>query len=419
VSLLWGAYRAIAPCLGAVAPAAAWLASPHERPLWRERMGEVALAGGCDAWVHAASLGEAAVVPPFLRELERVRPGGRYYLTATSRTGRARLAESGRPTSLAPIDSPQATRRFLDGIRPARVFLVETELWPHWLLRARALRIPVAVVSARLSERSVRRYVGLGAGLRGLVVGLAAVLCQGEADQARWLAIGADPARTRVVGNLKSDGLPRPAADRGAERGSLGLDPARPLLVLGSLRPGEARLLARAWRAQDENLRRTWQVVAVPRHPRASSDLRAEAVASGVEVVTIEPGGEAPAGAWRWDDRTGVLAGWYRAAELAFVGGSLTPFGGHNPLEPAACGVAVITGPHHASQRDAVRALAARGALAVAEGGAPLASTLARWLADGGARAAAGAAALEVASEMRGAAARAVDALVELGLWAS
>jgi len=352
-------------------------------------------------------------VAPFLRELRRAREDASFWLTASTRTGRARLAEAGTPTSLAPIDSPQATRRFLGAVRPRRVFLIETELWPHWLLRARALELPVAVVSARLSERSVVRYQRLGGALRALVGALAAVLCQSGADEQRWLAIGAPAGRTRVVGNLKSDGLPQPAADRAAARRALGVDPLRPLLVLGSVRPGEARALARAWSALPEALRASWQVVAVPRHPGAAPGLREEASLAGVP-----PDGDgAASGPWRWDARTGVLAAWYAAADVAFVGGSLVPLGGHNPLEPAACHAAVLMGPHHAAQGDYVRALQAAGGIVLAAGGEPLAAALAQLLGDEVRRGAVAHAAFAVAQSQRGSAARAVDELRALGLW--
>lgn len=413
MSAAWWAYRTAAPLLGALARAAGVFTSPHERPLWRERLGEVWLPGGCHAWVHAASLGEALAVPPLLRELRRAQPEARFWLTATSRTGRQRLSGYDLHASLAPIDSPQAVRRFVDGVQPQCVLLLETELWPHWLLRAEADRIPVAIVSARLSERSVRRYRGVGGGLRRLVGGLAAVLCQSEEDAQRWRAIGAPEARTRVVGNLKSDGLPAPAADRAAERQALGLDPSRPLLVLGSLRPGEPRALARAWNSLPPATRSRWQVVAVPRHPRASDELREEATQAGVAVTVAAP---APGG-WRWDDRMGVLVGWYRAAEAAFVGGSLTPFSGHNPLEPAACGAAVLMGPHHQSQAEYVRALRGGDAIVVAAAGDALVGALREMLEDDETRERRAAAGLAVAESQRGAAARAVERLVEWGLW--
>lgn len=415
MKLAWDAYRLLSPVLGAVAPAARMFASPHERPLWSERMGEVALPGGCHAWVHAASLGEARAVPPLLRELERGASGARFALTATTRTGRARLAELGRPVSLAPIDAPQAVRRFLRGVRPERILLLETEIWPHWLLRARRERIPVAVVSARLTERSARRYASLGAGLRELVAGLDAVLCQGPDDERRWLGIGARPERTRVVGNLKSDGLPAPPDDRAAARAACDLDPARAVLVLGCVRPGEARLLAHALAELPAAVRAGWQVVAVPRHERAEAELRAEAAAGGVRAA----GEDEPATfeAWRWDARPGVLARYYAAADVAFVGGSLCPWGGHNPLEPAAAGAAVVMGPHHASQLEAVRALERASALWVAAAGAPLVAAFTALIGDPAVRATRADAAREAAARERGSAARAVRALEEYGLW--
>lgn len=335
------------------------------------------------------------------------------WLTATSRAGRGRLAGLSGSVSLAPIDSPQATKRFVNGVQPERLFLVETELWPHWLMRARADGIPVAIVSARLSERSVARYRNLGPRMRALVNGLAAVLCQSEDDQRRWLAIGARPERTVVVGNLKSDGLPLPSGDRTAEKRALGLDPARPLLVLGSLRPGEGRHLARAWAAQDPTVRERWQVVAVPRHARASEELTAEVSGAG---VTVGDGRVRP-GDWRWDDRTGVLVGWYKAADLAFVGGSLSRFGGHNPLEPAACGSAVLMGPHHQSQMDYVRALRAGDAIEIAAAGPELNASLGLLLREDAWRERRAAAALGVARALRGSARRIADQLEAFGLW--
>jgi 3-deoxy-D-manno-octulosonic-acid transferase len=413
VNVLWSAYRGLAPVVGAFAPAASVFTSPAERVLWRERLGHLTRPGGCDAWVHAASLGEAVAAVPLVRELLLRQPEARLQLTATTRSGRARLAELDRTAALAPLDTPQAVRRFFHGVAPERLFLIETELWPHWLLRARRQQVPVAVVSARLSERSARRYARLGGELRALVGGLGAVLCQGEEDQQRWLALGAASERTRVVGNLKSDGLPEPAADRAAERETLGLERARPLLVLGNVRPGEARLLVRAWRAVPAALRAAWQVVAVPRHPRALAQIQAEAIAAGLTAMEDA----AASDAWRWDGRLGVLTRWYRAADVAFVGGSLAPYGGHNPMEPAACGAAVLIGPWHATQREGVKALEAAGGIWCVTDAEALTAALDALLERPDLRAARGAAALRVAGSERGSAARAARELEALGLW--
>lgn len=414
MSLVWAAYRMVAPMLGAAAPAARLFASPRERPLWRERLGFVAPGDPVDAWIHAASLGEATAVGPLVRGLQGLQSRARFHLTATTVAGRERLGQLGHPHSLAPLDAPQTVARFLAAVRPRRLFLIETELWPHWLLAARARRIPVTVVSARVSARSIRRYGRLGSDFRGLIAGLGGVLCQSAAEEARWLALGAPAARIAVVGNLKDDSLPEPPADRRRARAALGLDPARPLLVLGSIRPGEPRLLARAWAALPPELRATWQVVAVPRHPRAAAELRAEAARGGEAPV----GGDARVDvAWRWDERLGVLAGYYAAADLAVVGGSFAPLGGHNPLEPAACGVAVIVGPHHWTQAEGIAALVASGGARIAADADALTAAFSEWMGDGGARARAGAAALETVRERRGASRRAIARLAGWNLW--
>jgi 3-deoxy-D-manno-octulosonic-acid transferase len=414
VSLAWTAYRLLAPALGAIAPSARVFASPRERALWRERMGLVPSGGECHAWIHAASLGESVAVGPLLRALQAFQPDARFRLTATTRTGRERLSRIGPPASLAPIDAPQAVRRFLHAARPRRLVLVETELWPHWLLAARKVRLPVIVASARLSGRSVRHYRGLGGEFRNLLTGLHAVLCQTEEDAERWRVLGARPERVAVAGNLKHDALPDQVPDRAAARGAHGLDRARPVLVLGSLRPGEAGLIARTWRALPESLRSGWQVVAVPRHPIASAGLRSEAAHHGITFTSAGvPGGDL----WRWDDSLGVLTGYYAAADLAIVCGSLFRYGGHNPMEAAACGAAVIVGPHHASQLQSVRVLSEMHAARVLTSTRELLATLRELMTNGGHRENLGRRGLEAVRSMRGAARRTSAQLVAWDLW--
>lgn len=414
MSLAWAAYRVAAPCIGALAPAARVFASAPEAVLWNERLGGARLEGGAHAWVHSASLGEAVAVPPLVRELVRLQPAARCFLTSHTRAGRVRLAETGLPVSLAPIDSPQASRRFFAGVAPERLLLLETELWPHWLMRAATERVPVAVLSARLSATSVRRYRSLGPAFRGLVARLDAVLCQSGEDVERWIAIGAPPDRVSVVGNLKHDAVVTPSGSRASSRAALGLDPARPLLVLGSVRPGEGRMLAHAWMTLPEDLRARWQVAFVPRHARAVPELREELSLSGVPIAGD---GVAAPGAWRIDERAGVLMGYYAAADLAFVGGSLMPYGGHNPIEPAAAGAAVLMGRHHAAQLPAVRALAAGEGITLVDTEEDLARALERLARDAGAREAQARNAARVAERERGASRRAVERLEELGLW--
>jgi 3-deoxy-D-manno-octulosonic-acid transferase len=333
-------------------------------------------------------------------------------MTATTRTGRERLLALEPGARLAPLDTPQAAAGFFAAVKPQRLFLIETELWPQWLIRARREGVPVAVLSARLSAGAARRYGWLGSPFRELIGSLAAVLCQSDEDRARWLLLGARPEHTAVAGNLKFDSLPASASDHAAARAARGLDPTRPVLVLGSLRPGEVKILAAAWQALDAQTRSRWQVVAVPRHPRASGSLRAEARAAGVSVTPEAPVG----GAWRWDDHAGVLPGYYAAADVAFVGGSLLPYGGHNPLEPAAAGAAVIVGPHAFAQGPAMELLRSHAAVIVADAG-EIGRSLAALLTQDDARGRAAGAGLEAVRSARGASRRAVARLTEWGLW--
>lgn len=405
MSLAYRIYRAGAPWAARAAGLARPFLGAEERRLWPEREGRVA-APPAAAWIHAASMGEAGGVRPLVAALRAAAPGAALHLTATTRTGRARLSDLGDAVSLAPFDAPEPLRRFLERVRPARVLIVETEVWPWWLEVAAARGIPVAFVSARLSARSLRGYRRLGRPLARLMAGVAGVLAQTDADAARWRELGVPAARVRVSGNLKDDGLPTPA-DRPAARAALGLDPARPLLVFGSLRPGEPAALAPVWQGLAADVRSRWQVAVVPRHPRAEARLRREARAAGL-----------PDGApWRWDARLGVLRDYWRACDVAVVGGSFAPYGGHHPLEPAATGAAVAIGPHHETQADSIARLVAHGALPADPSLDAARAHLASLLGDGTARAAAMRSALAAAEAARGATARTLDALREWAFW--
>ncbi|MGH7742672.1 MAG: 3-deoxy-D-manno-octulosonic acid transferase [Candidatus Eiseniibacteriota bacterium] len=414
MSVAWTLYRMLAPLAGALAPAAQVFAPPLERTRWDDRMGKGPDLGGCEAWIHAASLGESAAVRPLVRELRALDSECRLMFTTSTRTGRERLLADLEPVSLAPIDAPQAVRRFLARVRPARLLVIETELWPHWLLAARATAIPVAFVSARLSERSALGYRRLGRPLRELLNGVDAVLTQGGEDAARWASVGVRESRIAVCGNLKFDALPEPVGDaeRERHRAALGFDPKRPLITLGSLRPGEAGPLARAWLALSSARREAWQVAAVPRHAAALAQLQAEARASGLEI----PAGTANTGAWHWDARPGVLMAYYAASEAAFVGASLVPLGGHNPLEPAALGAAVLCGPEMSHQRQAVEALKREGGIEIA-GADRLSGALALLTGETGERERRRLGALRAVATLRGGARRTVSELARRSLW--
>jgi 3-deoxy-D-manno-octulosonic-acid transferase len=284
----------------------------------------------------------------------------------------------------APLDTRPALRRFVDHWRPEATVLVEQELWPMLLWTSPAPRL---LVNARLSARSARRW-GRVPGLARPVLGrFARVLAQSGADAARLRALGASPVET--PGNLKDAAPPLPvdAAELARWRDALG---DRPTWIAASTHPGEEETVA----AADAELRARFPdllTIVVPRHPE-----RAGAIARVLDRPDLRRLGDAGppdrATGMLLVDRFGALGLFYRLAQVAFVGGSLIPHGGQNPLEPARLARPVLFGPHMANFAEPAAALlAADGAREVS--GETLADAVARWLADPDARGRAGAAA--------------------------
>ena len=352
-----------------------------------------------------------------MRGLAAGAPRARFLLSATTRTGRERLAGLGAPAVMAPLDAPQCVGRFFAGVAPRRLFVVETELWPHWLLRARERGVPVTVVSARLSERSVRGYLRLGAPLRELVGGLAGVLCQTEADLARWRRLGARRRDERRDGNLKDDGLRVGVRDRAAARAGR----------WGSSPTGRCSCSAACGRARCARWRAAWRRLP-PGDARALAGGGAAAPSAGGRGAARRGGGRgAAAGPVRRRGTAGgvALGRTARRAERLLRGGG-RGVRGRQPgrlrgAQPARArrvrrGAADGAAPRGAGRRGA----GARAGRRAAHRGARETTWRGRWnrcWETGRARARAGRAALAVAGERQGAARRTVAWLVERGLW--
>jgi 3-deoxy-D-manno-octulosonic-acid transferase len=356
---------------------------PGERFGWGGRVAAPAL------WLHAVSLGEVAAAAELVRALRARHPGTPFVLTTATPTGRARaLALFGNEVDIRflPYDTPGSVRRFLDRIRPRVAIILETELWPNLVLSCRRRDIPVVFASARLTANSLSLYRRFGSLFRDTVAASAMIAAQSPDDAERFIAVGADPERTRVVGNAKFDIRPGASAlEKGRElrRSHLG---SRPVWIAGSTHAGEEeKVLA----AHSELLltNRDLLLLLVPRHPQ-----RFESVAVLLTRLGISFDRRSGAAPVRPDaqvllvDTVGELAALYAAADAAFVGGSLVPVGGHNLLEPAVLGVPVITGPHTANSKDiALRLIAQGGAVEVADSQA-LADAVRRLLHDHAAR---------------------------------
>lgn len=331
-------------------------------------------------WMHAASIGETVSILPVLTSLSERAPGMHVLLTTGTVTSARLLADRLSGLRLhetvqhrfVPLDVPAWVGRFLDHWRPDAGGFVESEIWPNLLAAARARRIPLMLVNARLSERSFRRWSWVRRFARTQFGGFDVVQAQGRGDAVRLRALGA--RRVSARGNLKSaaDTLPFDEAER--VRLAALLD-GRPVWLAASTHPGEEIAVLAAHAALLPAHPRVLTII-VPRHPA-----RGEAVAglcAPAPVTRRSLGQDPPEGAGIWvADTLGELGLLYRLAEIAFVGGSLVPHGGQNVLEAARLGCAVAVGPHTDNFTDAVARLEEAGGLtAVAN-----AWELARWVA--------------------------------------
>ncbi|MFN2386568.1 MAG: 3-deoxy-D-manno-octulosonic acid transferase [Thermoanaerobaculia bacterium] len=355
------------------------------------------LDGG--VWVHAVSVGEVGVARSLLRSVARMVPGRRLGLSVTTRAGRE-LAErtAGEvPVFAFPLELSGAVDRALDSVRPGLVLLTETELWPLFLERARARGVPVALVNGRLSERSWKRYRLIRPWFARVLGHVSRFAMQSERDAERIASLGAPPANIRVTGNLKYDVAappPFPDADRirATARG-------RPILVAGSTGEGEESRVLEAWK----RLSAPTLLALAPRRPERFGSVAAELERRG-ERVLRRSGPAKPGATVYLLDSIGELASLYREGAIAFLGGSLVPAGGHNPIEAWAAGSPVVVGPSTENFADVVGRGEKLGILRRVADEAGLARAWEEALADPAATKRAGAQAERFVAESRGAA---------------
>lgn len=354
-------------------------------------------------WVHAVSLGETRAAVPLIARLQRAHPDATVLLTHMTATGRAagrELFGDGVVQAWLPYDVPFAVRAFLRHFRPCAGMLVETELWPNLVALCAAAGVPLYLVNARLSERSAARYARAGALARPMLAALSGIAAQTATHAARFAALGA--AAPVATGNLKFDlQVPDTALALGRElRQAFGA--SRPVWVAASTRDGEEALILDAIDAQPLPARTL--TVVVPRHPQRFDAVAALLRERGIPFVRRSANAGVPADVRVvLGDSMGELLGYYAAADVAFVGGSLLPLGGQNLIEPIAVGRPTLVGPHMFNFAEATEsALAAGAALRVDDAGA-LVSQVCALLADPARRGAMSAAALAFHAAHRGA----------------
>lgn len=394
--------------------------SPAYRERWHERFGlfdKAARQGGI--WVHAVSVGEVLAISRLVRQLLERYPDLPVLITTATPTGAERVkALFGDEVEhrYAPVDLPWVVRRFLRVYRPRLLILVETEIWPNLILYARQAGVPTLLANARLSVRSARRYHRVAALTREALRNISLIAPHGEADAERFLTLGAQPGQMEVTGSIKFDvHLPGSLRER-ADVMRREWGGQRPVWLAASTHEGEDELLLQAHAAVRQQIEDALLVL-VPRHPERFGRVAQLVEDAGFALVRRSERRPCDAEtAVFLGDTMGELTLFMGASDLAFIGGSLVPHGGHNILEAAAQGVAVLFGPHMFNFSEISELFLAQGAAVQIDSVEALARQVSDWLGDASERSRVGEAGRALVDKNRGALGRLmrlVDNLLE------
>jgi len=360
---------------------------------------------GC-IWLHAVSVGEVQAAVPLVRTLAERFPGRALLITTVTPTGAARVRAVFGDTvehAYIPFEFPHAVRNFFNSVRPDAALIMEPEIWPN-LYRGCGIRdIPLILVSARISPKSVPGYRKMLSLIRETLSHGIIIAAQSQPDADRFLEIGASADRTCVMGNIKFDVQPDPGIVERGRAARAELFGERPVWIAASTHEGEEQLLldvhAKLLSRYPDLL-----LVLVPRHPERFVGVRELVNKAGFGVVSRTEGRSVDRGVPVFlCDTMGEVPLFYAASDIAFVAGSLVPIGGHNLLEPAAVGVPIITGPHNFNAQDIADLFIDLGACLKVDSPAELGETIASLLDDKDEARRLGSAGREVLEQNRGA----------------
>jgi 3-deoxy-D-manno-octulosonic-acid transferase len=387
----------------------AWrgLRAPDYLRRWPERFGFIEPPlGERVIWVHAVSVGEVQAAEPLIRALLEQRPEFSILVTTVTPTGSARVVETFGLDVVhvyAPYDLPDAVARFFERVRPELAIVMETELWPNLFHACQSRQIPLLLVNARLSDKSSRGYQRIRGLVAQTLAAVTRIATQGEQDAERFIALGADPERVTVTGNLKFEQRIPPSLLERAEVLRREWGAGRPVWIAGSTHEGEDELVLDAFRQVRKAFPECLLVI-VPRHPERFGGvtelcrqrglgirLRSERQPCTVDTQVFI------------GDTMGELLLFYAASDVAFVGGSLVHHGGHNLLEPAALGIPVVTGPQVFNFTDICQLLVTAGACEQVDSVTGLERTVREWLGDANTRHRVGEQGRKVVEKNRGA----------------
>ncbi|MBK0328700.1 3-deoxy-D-manno-octulosonic acid transferase [Rhodobacteraceae bacterium F11138] len=351
-----------------------------------ERLGNASATrpAGQLIWFHAASVGESLSVLTLIARMGERLPDAEFLITSGTATSAALIAQRMPPRTrhqFAPLDAPGPVKRFYDHWRPDAGIFVESELWPIALTQGRLRNVPLALLNARLSEKSARGWQRFPDTARFVLDQFNLILTQNDQISQRLLSIGADPARLRTGTNLKATSAPLPVDIDTLTRLRADLD-GRPVWVASSTHPGEEELVLDAHTrllADHPDL----LLLLVPRHPERGDAVADLITQAGLTIARRTAGQHVTPGTQVYlADTLGETGTWYDVTPLVFLGGSLLPIGGHNPYEVAQAGAAILTGPHVSNFTETFAPLLATGGAVEVRDADELAAGINLWLTD-------------------------------------
>ncbi|MGB1883303.1 MAG: lipid IV(A) 3-deoxy-D-manno-octulosonic acid transferase [Gammaproteobacteria bacterium] len=395
-----------------------WREQKH-RERWTERLGFYPSKSDLrrPLWVHAVSVGESMAAAPMIKAIRERFPHLDLVISNTTLTGSEtvyRLFGDEIRQVYFPYDLPFCVNRFLDEFDPRMLLLLETELWPNTLSVCTGRRVPVLLVNGRLSEVSLRSYKRVSSLSLEMVKELTCVAAQSDAHARRFIELGAEPEKVHVTGSLKFDFELPPSLYEQAAVLRRSLDVNRPVLMFGSTREGEENIILESLQRLYSEFRDLLVVIA-PRHPERFDAVAAMCRQAGLNVARHSNIQHFSA----QDnvlivDRMGELTRYYAACDIAFVGGSLLPYGGHNILEPAALGKPVLSGCHTFNFAETAELLAGNGAMVEVGNADDLADAAERWLLDSNERDRVGRIGQELVRQHGGATQKTLELVVDL-----
>src|SRR5271156_2502164 len=375
----------------------------------RRGMSEDARPHGPLVWIHGASVGEVLAAAALIEKLRALNI--RILLTSGTVTSAAIVARRF-PADIihqyVPYDSPRFVARFLDHWRPSLALFIESDLWPNLILSSAARRLPMVLINGRMSHRSFPRWRRINTTISALLGRFDVCLAQSQVDADRFAALGSRNVIT--TGNLKLD-VPAPPADAGKLERLMSVTRGRPIIVAASTHPGEEEMLVATHRALASFFPSLLSVI-VPRHPDRGEAIAREIAASGLQVG-LRSREQLPTATTDIyvADTMGELGLFYRLSPIVFMGGSLVPHGGQNPIEAIKLGASIVHGPHVFNFTDVYEALDGADGARRADTQEALVQQLGDLLADPAAREASVEASERVVDELGGALERTLTAL--------